>query len=133
LAHQSGLEASQEAITEFRVLGPMISGCSWIELRPVTSSKHQVPCCVLSVALMHMQGSVLICQVNIKCQRSNLSLNSSLVKPLVSVSFTLIAFTHLMLIIEKVNLIKELRLKGFNICFGSNCLCNVLLLYHMLF
>ncbi|XP_062146039.1 RNA pseudouridine synthase 3, mitochondrial isoform X2 [Alnus glutinosa] len=42
LAHQSGLEASQEAITEYRVLGPMISGCSWIELRPVTSRKHQL-------------------------------------------------------------------------------------------
>ncbi|XP_062146040.1 RNA pseudouridine synthase 3, mitochondrial-like isoform X1 [Alnus glutinosa] len=35
-------ETSQEAITEFRVLGPMISGCSWIELRPVTSRKHQL-------------------------------------------------------------------------------------------
>jgi hypothetical protein len=70
LAHQSGLEASQEAITEYRVLGPMISGCSWIELRPVTSRKHQVPCCVLSVSLMHMQASVLICQVilNVKDQ-----------------------------------------------------------------
>ncbi|XP_059442387.1 RNA pseudouridine synthase 3, mitochondrial isoform X2 [Corylus avellana] len=42
LAHQSGLEASQEAITEYRVLGPMISGCSWIELRPVTGRKHQL-------------------------------------------------------------------------------------------
>ena len=48
LAHQSGLEASQKAITEYRVLGPMISGCSWIELRPVTGRKHQVLCCVLS-------------------------------------------------------------------------------------
>ncbi|RVW42794.1 RNA pseudouridine synthase 3, mitochondrial [Vitis vinifera] len=34
LANQSGLEASQEAITEYRVLGPMINGCSWIELCP---------------------------------------------------------------------------------------------------
>ncbi|PIN01127.1 RNA pseudouridylate synthase [Handroanthus impetiginosus] len=42
LAHNSGLEASQEAITEYRVLGPMINGCSWIELRPHTSRKHQL-------------------------------------------------------------------------------------------
>lgn len=41
-AHPSGLEASQEAMTEYRVLGPMINGCSWIELRPLTSRKHQV-------------------------------------------------------------------------------------------
>ncbi|KAM4123150.1 hypothetical protein ACB094_01G138700 [Castanea mollissima] len=42
LAHQTGLEASQEAITEYRVLGPKINGCSWIELRPLTSRKHQL-------------------------------------------------------------------------------------------
>lgn len=42
LAHGSGLEASQEAVTEYRVLGPMINGCSWIELRPITSRKHQI-------------------------------------------------------------------------------------------
>lgn len=42
LAHPSGLEASQEAMTEYRVLGPMINGCSWIELRPHTSRKHQL-------------------------------------------------------------------------------------------
>ncbi|PON45205.1 Pseudouridine synthase [Parasponia andersonii] len=42
LAHQSGFEASQEAITEYRVLGPMINGCSWLELRPLTSRKHQL-------------------------------------------------------------------------------------------
>ncbi|XP_018815546.2 RNA pseudouridine synthase 3, mitochondrial isoform X2 [Juglans regia] len=42
LAHQSGLEACQEAITEYRVLGPVINGCSWIELRPLTSRKHQL-------------------------------------------------------------------------------------------
>lgn len=42
LAHGSGLEASQEAVTEYRVLGPMINGCSWIELRPHTSRKHQI-------------------------------------------------------------------------------------------
>ncbi|XP_047980935.1 RNA pseudouridine synthase 3, mitochondrial [Salvia hispanica] len=42
LAHNSGLEASQEAITEYRVLGPVINGCSWIELRPRTNCKHQL-------------------------------------------------------------------------------------------
>ncbi|XP_074268054.1 RNA pseudouridine synthase 3, mitochondrial [Silene latifolia] len=42
LAHSCGLEASQEAITEYRVLGPMINGCSWVELRPHTSRKHQL-------------------------------------------------------------------------------------------
>ncbi|XP_073144806.1 RNA pseudouridine synthase 3, mitochondrial isoform X2 [Henckelia pumila] len=42
LAHNSGLEASQEAITEYRVLGPMINGCSWIELCPRTSCRHQL-------------------------------------------------------------------------------------------
>ncbi|KAH9621754.1 hypothetical protein KSS87_008589 [Heliosperma pusillum] len=42
LAHSYGLDASQEAITEYRVLGPMINGCSWVELRPHTSRKHQL-------------------------------------------------------------------------------------------
>ncbi|KAL9247213.1 hypothetical protein vseg_020668 [Gypsophila vaccaria] len=42
LAHSSGLEACQEAVTEYRVLGPMINGCSWVELRPHTSRKHQL-------------------------------------------------------------------------------------------
>ncbi|GAA0164532.1 RNA processing factor [Lithospermum erythrorhizon] len=42
LANNSGLEASQEAVTEYRVLGPMINGCSWIELCPRTSRKHQL-------------------------------------------------------------------------------------------
>ncbi|XP_044487103.1 RNA pseudouridine synthase 3, mitochondrial isoform X2 [Mangifera indica] len=41
LAQHTGLEASQEAITEYRVLGPTINGCSWIELRPLTGRKHQ--------------------------------------------------------------------------------------------
>lgn len=42
LARNFGLEASQEAVTEYRVLGPMINGCSWIELCPHTSRKHQL-------------------------------------------------------------------------------------------
>ncbi|KAF8402618.1 hypothetical protein HHK36_010707 [Tetracentron sinense] len=42
LSHLSGIEASQEAITEYRVLGPMINGCSWIELCPLTGRKHQL-------------------------------------------------------------------------------------------
>ncbi|XP_028783662.1 RNA pseudouridine synthase 3, mitochondrial isoform X2 [Neltuma alba] len=42
LAHQSGMEPHQEALTEYRVLGPKINGCSWIELRPLTYRKHQL-------------------------------------------------------------------------------------------
>ncbi|KAI3719256.1 hypothetical protein L6452_20151 [Arctium lappa] len=42
LAYGSGLEALQEAVTEYRVLGPTISGCSWLELRPLTHHKHQI-------------------------------------------------------------------------------------------
>ncbi|XP_038712859.1 RNA pseudouridine synthase 3, mitochondrial isoform X2 [Tripterygium wilfordii] len=42
LAKNSCLEPSQEAITEYRLLGPMINGCSWMELRPLTSRKHQL-------------------------------------------------------------------------------------------
>ncbi|KAK3219054.1 hypothetical protein Dsin_013024 [Dipteronia sinensis] len=42
LAQHSGFEASQEAVTEYRVLGPMINGCSWIELHPHTMRKHQL-------------------------------------------------------------------------------------------
>ncbi|KAJ4845830.1 hypothetical protein Tsubulata_015045 [Turnera subulata] len=42
LSQCSGFEASQEAFTEYRVLGPIINGCSWIELRPLTSCKHQL-------------------------------------------------------------------------------------------
>ncbi|KAL8129652.1 hypothetical protein V2J09_018807 [Rumex salicifolius] len=42
ISHGSGLDSSQEAITEYRVLGPTINGCSWIELRPHTSQKHQL-------------------------------------------------------------------------------------------
>ncbi|KAJ6700538.1 MITOCHONDRIAL RNA PSEUDOURIDINE SYNTHASE [Salix koriyanagi] len=41
LAQHSRLEPSQEAVTEYRVLGPTINGCSWIELCPLTSRKHQ--------------------------------------------------------------------------------------------
>jgi 23S rRNA-/tRNA-specific pseudouridylate synthase len=42
LAHPSGIDGAQEAITEYRVMGPTINGCSWIELRPLTGRKHQV-------------------------------------------------------------------------------------------
>lgn len=42
LGYGSGLEASQEAVTEYRVLGPTINGCSWLELRPLTNHKHQM-------------------------------------------------------------------------------------------
>ncbi|WCJ25167.1 hypothetical protein M5689_007073 [Euphorbia peplus] len=42
LAQHSGLEPSQDALTEYRVMGPTINGCSWIELRPLTGRKHQI-------------------------------------------------------------------------------------------
>ncbi|KDP41142.1 hypothetical protein JCGZ_03633 [Jatropha curcas] len=42
LAQNSGFEASQEALTQYRVLGPTINGCSWVELCPLTSRKHQL-------------------------------------------------------------------------------------------
>ncbi|RLM73374.1 hypothetical protein C2845_PM15G17930 [Panicum miliaceum] len=42
LAHPSGIDGAQEAITEYRVMGPTINGCSWIELRPLTGQKHQL-------------------------------------------------------------------------------------------
>ncbi|KAM7277881.1 hypothetical protein ACFE04_005015 [Oxalis oulophora] len=42
LAQNCGLEPSQEAVTEYRVLGPTINGCSWVELCPRTSRKHQL-------------------------------------------------------------------------------------------
>lgn len=42
LAHPSGIDGSQEAVTEYRVLGPTINGCSWVELRPLTGRKHQL-------------------------------------------------------------------------------------------
>ncbi|KAK6911191.1 Pseudouridine synthase, RsuA/RluA-like [Dillenia turbinata] len=42
LASCSGLETFQEALTEYRVLGPTINGCTWIELHPITSRKHQL-------------------------------------------------------------------------------------------
>lgn len=42
LAHPSGIDGAQEAITEYRVMGPTINGCSWIELHPLTGRKHQL-------------------------------------------------------------------------------------------
>ncbi|MED6182169.1 hypothetical protein PIB30_026023 [Stylosanthes scabra] len=42
LAHRSSMEPRQEAVTEYRVLGPKINGCSWVELRPLTYRKHQL-------------------------------------------------------------------------------------------
>jgi 23S rRNA-/tRNA-specific pseudouridylate synthase len=43
LAHPSGVDGAQDALTEYRVLGPTINGCSWLELRPLTGRKHQIP------------------------------------------------------------------------------------------
>ncbi|CAL9095322.1 unnamed protein product [Musa textilis] len=42
LAHPSGIDGSQDAITEYRVMGPTINGCSWVELCPLTGRKHQL-------------------------------------------------------------------------------------------
>ncbi|PIA48013.1 hypothetical protein AQUCO_01400539v1 [Aquilegia coerulea] len=42
IAHPSGIEPSQDAITEYRVLGPTVNGCSWLELCPRTGRKHQL-------------------------------------------------------------------------------------------
>ncbi|KAF6141787.1 hypothetical protein GIB67_027965 [Kingdonia uniflora] len=42
VAHPSGVESFQEAVTEYRVLGPTVNGCSWIELCPLTGRKHQL-------------------------------------------------------------------------------------------
>ncbi|KAL6858973.1 hypothetical protein ACP4OV_017975 [Aristida adscensionis] len=42
LAHPSGIDGAQEAVTEYRVMGPTINGCSWVELRPLTGRKHQL-------------------------------------------------------------------------------------------
>ncbi|KAL4556910.1 hypothetical protein LXL04_035076 [Taraxacum kok-saghyz] len=39
LGYGSGVE---DAVTEYRVLGPTINGCSWVELRPLTNHKHQM-------------------------------------------------------------------------------------------
>jgi len=38
LAHHSSVEPCQGAVTEYRVLGPKINGCSWVELCPLTGS-----------------------------------------------------------------------------------------------
>ncbi|KMZ73660.1 RNA pseudouridine synthase 3, mitochondrial [Zostera marina] len=42
LAHPSGIDGCQDALTEYRVMGPTINGCSWVELRPITGRKHQL-------------------------------------------------------------------------------------------
>ncbi|CAA7407431.1 unnamed protein product [Spirodela intermedia] len=42
LAHPSGIDGHRDAVTEYRVLGPTINGCSWVELHPLTGLKHQL-------------------------------------------------------------------------------------------
>ncbi|KAL5079431.1 hypothetical protein RYX36_007852, partial [Vicia faba] len=42
LAYHSSIKPPQEVVTEYRVLGLKINGCSWIEMRPLTYRKHQV-------------------------------------------------------------------------------------------
>ena len=58
LANKTSLEAFQEAITEYRVLGPTINGCSWIELCPRTSRKHQV---LQALSLFYEQAHSNLC------------------------------------------------------------------------
>lgn len=42
VADDSGLEDVQLAVTEYRVLGPSLHGCTWLELHPHTGRKHQI-------------------------------------------------------------------------------------------
>ncbi|KAG0605787.1 hypothetical protein M758_9G087700 [Ceratodon purpureus] len=41
VVHESHPNA-QEAITDYKVLGSSVLGCSWLELRPLTGRKHQI-------------------------------------------------------------------------------------------
>lgn len=65
LAHPSGLESSQEAVTEYRVLGPMINGCSWLELRPHTSRRHQVDR-TFSILIWQSDDRIFFCSFTTK-------------------------------------------------------------------
>ncbi|KAH7423363.1 hypothetical protein KP509_12G051200 [Ceratopteris richardii] len=42
VADDSSLEGAMEAVTEFRVLGRSLYGCTWLELHPFTGRKHQL-------------------------------------------------------------------------------------------
>lgn len=78
LAQGSGFEASQEAITEYRVLGPMINGCSWLELRPITSRKHQVV--LLSLILL---WTILCCFTDLSSKQLRVHCAEALGTPIV--------------------------------------------------
>lgn len=42
IANNAKMDCAQEAITEYRVLGPSVHGCTWMELCPLTGRKHQL-------------------------------------------------------------------------------------------
>lgn len=42
VANDSSAEDALEAVTEYRVLGPSLHGCTWLELHPFTGRKHQL-------------------------------------------------------------------------------------------
>lgn len=42
VADDNNLEDALEAVTEYRVLGPSLHGCTWLELHPHTGRKHQL-------------------------------------------------------------------------------------------
>ncbi|KAI5084279.1 hypothetical protein GOP47_0000448 [Adiantum capillus-veneris] len=42
VAHDSNAEDALEAVTEYRVLGSSLNGCTWLELHPYTGRKHQL-------------------------------------------------------------------------------------------
>lgn len=42
IADDSGADSGQDAITDYRVIGPSVHGCTWLELFPFTGRKHQI-------------------------------------------------------------------------------------------
>lgn len=42
VADDNDSEDLQEAVTDYRVLGPSVHGCTWLELQPLTGRKHQI-------------------------------------------------------------------------------------------
>ncbi|GLJ15558.1 hypothetical protein SUGI_0255570 [Cryptomeria japonica] len=42
IADGSGADSGQDAITDYRVIGPPVHGCTWLELFPFTGRKHQI-------------------------------------------------------------------------------------------
>eukprot|EP01018_Ginkgo_biloba_P014513 Gb_32577 [translate_table: standard] len=42
IADDSRTNLAQDAVTDYRVLGPSVHGCTWLELCPLTGRKHQL-------------------------------------------------------------------------------------------